>query len=441
MDFAKAEQYLLGTIGEIASPRVPYRLDRMRALLRELGDPQSAYPTLHVGGTSGKGSTSTMLAAVLTADGKKTGLHVKPHLRSMTERARVDGIDVTPERLGELLSEMMPAIERTAAQHGRPSYYETLLALAFVHFARERVDIAVIEVGIGGSLDGTNVIVPLVAAITTVGYDHMDVLGDTLEEIAADKAGIAKPGIPLVCAVADAGARAVIEARCADVGAPFVSVLDGTRIEVLESGRLCQRFVVQTENERYDVALPLLGGFQRTNAATAIVILEQLASSLRPARAIVERGLAAATIAGRMEYFPGHPGVVFDIAHNAEKASGLVEALLEHFAERRFVFIVAVGDSKDARAIVAALREAPGTFIFTTFSTAGRTAIEPQRLASLAQDAGGWGRAVRDPIEALRVARRNAAHDDIVVVTGSTFVVAELRDWWLEHVADAAAAR
>jgi dihydrofolate synthase/folylpolyglutamate synthase len=439
VDFAQAEKYLLGTINESVSRRVPYRLERMRGLLAELGDPQNAYPTIHVGGTSGKGSTSTMLAAVLSADGKRTGLHVKPHLRSMTERARIDGIDVSQERFAELLAEMMPAIERTGASFGQPSYYETLLALAFVHFAREHVDIAVIEVGLGGSLDGTNVLVPLVSAITTIGYDHMDVLGESLEEIATDKAGIAKPGVPMISAVADPGARAIIEARCAREGAPFVSVLDTARIEKIDSERLGQHFTVQTPDDRYELSIPLLGGFQRTNAATAIVVLEHLPAALRPSREAIERGLAGVAIAGRMEYFPGHPGVVFDIAHNPEKAASLVGGLLEHFGDRRFVFVVAVGESKDASEILRVLREAPSTFIFTSFDTAGRIAIKPQRLASLAQDLGTWGRAILDPVEALTVARRNAAHDDIVVVTGSTFVVADLREWWLEQGAASAA--
>ncbi|MGH7756216.1 MAG: bifunctional folylpolyglutamate synthase/dihydrofolate synthase, partial [Vulcanimicrobiaceae bacterium] len=196
--FEQAQSYLFGTINETLSRRSPGRLDRMRAFLRNLGDPQNAYPTIQVGGTSGKGSTASMLAAVLIAAGHRTGLHTKPHLNSMTERARVDHANVAEERFAELLDEMMPAIERTTAEIGRPSYYETLLALTLLHFARERVDIAVVEVGIGGALDGTNVLVPGLCIITNVGLDHTEILGDTLETIARDKVGIAKSGVPLV---------------------------------------------------------------------------------------------------------------------------------------------------------------------------------------------------------------------------------------------------
>jgi dihydrofolate synthase/folylpolyglutamate synthase len=159
MDFEAAQAYLLATINETVSRRMPYRLERMREFMHELGDPQTQYATVHIGGTSGKGSTSTMIAAALQRGGKRTGLHTKPHLRSMTERARIDGVAISEERFGALLEEMMPAIERTAQAHGRPTYYETLLALTLLYFAQEKVDVAVVEVGLGGRLDGTNVIV------------------------------------------------------------------------------------------------------------------------------------------------------------------------------------------------------------------------------------------------------------------------------------------
>jgi dihydrofolate synthase / folylpolyglutamate synthase len=434
MNFSQAQSYLLATVNETISRREPYRLDRMRAFLRELGDPQDAYPTIHVGGTSGKGSTSTMIAGALTASGKRTGLHTKPHLRSMVERARIDGVNVTEDRFAELLTDMMPAIDSVAGEHSRPSYYETLLALAFLHFARENVDAAVIEVGVGGKLDGTNVIRPRVSVITNVGLDHTDILGETLEEIAADKAGIAKPGIPLVTAVADPGPRAVIEAACKEAGAPFIHVLDSTRIEQGAPHPFSQEFAVVTPRDRYDVSLPVLGEFQQRNAATAIVALEQLDDSLRPSKEAIERGLSELHLAGRMEYFPSHPGVVFDVAHNPDKAAHLAGSLKGAFPDRRFTFVIAVGESKDSQEILRAFVDVPATYIFTSFQTQGRTATKPQRLASIADSLGMWGRSIADPVEALNIARRNAAADDIIVVTGSTFVVAELRDWWMEHV-------
>lgn len=436
MIFAQAQTYLLGTINETASRRLPNRLDRMRALLDALGNPQARYPTLHVGGTSGKGSSATMASAALHAAGKNVGLHAKPHLSSVTERARINGAAIDEVRFGSIVGEMMPAIEAVAKDHGRPSYYETLLAIAFVYFAEERVDIAVVEVGVGGKLDGTNVLLPLVSVITNVGLDHTDLLGETTAEIAADKVGIAKRGVPLVSDVSDPAARAVIEAGCAAAGAPFVSVRDTATVVARDGERYGQSFSVTTPEDTYDLELPVLGSFQRRNAATAIRALEMLPAGLRPGRAAIENGFSRLVIPGRMEYFPSHPAVVFDIAHNPDKAANLAAALRETFPDRRFAFVIAVGESKDAGHIIAPFVDLPGTFTFTSFDTDGRVATRPQRLASIARDLGVWGRAITDPVEAFSVARRNAEAQDIVVITGSTFVVATLRDWWLTHIAN-----
>jgi dihydrofolate synthase / folylpolyglutamate synthase len=429
--FRAAAAYLVQTIDETVSRRTSYKLDRMLAFLRELGDPQEKYPTIHIGGTSGKGSTATMISAALQGAGKRTGLHTKPHLHSMTERARIDGEPIAQDRFASLLDRMMPAIERTASQHGRPTYYETLLAVAFSYFAEERVDVAVIEVGLGGRLDGTNVIHPVVAAITSIGYDHTDVLGTTLEAIAREKAGIAKPGVPLVLAPVPADARAVVERYAAEVGAPVVHVADVVSIATESStDARTQTVVLKTAHAGYRLAMPVLGIFQRTNAATAVAVLEQLSSELRPTPDAVAKGFAHLEVAGRMEFFSGSPAVVFDIAHNAEKVESLVASLHERFAGHRMHFVVAIGESKDARSILEILSGIPATFTFTSFVATGRRAMAPARLALMAESLGHWGRAIDDPIEAFTVARRTAAIEDVIVVTGSTFVVAALREWF-----------
>ncbi|MDQ6929806.1 MAG: bifunctional folylpolyglutamate synthase/dihydrofolate synthase [Candidatus Eremiobacteraeota bacterium] len=444
MNFEQARSYLLGTVNESVSRRVPYRLERMRAFLRALGDPQNAYPTVHVGGTSGKGSTATLIAAALTAAGKRTGLHTKPHLSSLTERARIDGLPVANDRFAELLTSMQPAIDRTTAEFSRPSYYETLLALTFLYFAREAVDIGVIEVGLGGKLDGTNVITPLVSVITNVGLDHTDVLGDTLEEIAGDKAGIAKPGVPLVCGVDLEGPQNVIRAQCESVGAPFVTVSDRLlSVSEPSEGRFGQSFSISTARGTYQLDLPLLGKFQVRNAAVAIVAMEALPPAFSPDIEDVRRGFESVTLPGRMEVFATHPVVVFDIAHNPDKARSLSESLAAHFGtDRRYTFVVAIGESKDQLEVLRALA-APvsASFICTTFEAAGRPSAKPQRLASLAAELGLFGRAISSPVEALSVARRNADAGDVVVVTGSTFIVATLRDWWLQNVSTEPTAR
>ncbi len=435
MTYERATAYLLGTINETISRAIPHRLARMSAFLGHLGNPHLQYPTIHVGGTSGKGSTATMLAAALTASGKRTGLHTKPHLVSMTERARIDGVAISEDAFGDLLGEMLGAIDATMCEFGRPSFYETTLALAFAYFAREKVDIAAIEVGIGGTLDGTNLVQPEVSVITNVGLDHTELLGDTPALIARDKSGIAKPGVPLVSdAVTDA--REVIEATCARVGAPFIAVSDVATIAARPSERYGQSFAVTTALDTYELDLPVLGRFQQRNATTAIVALEQLRVEFRPSREAIERGFAQLVLPGRMEFFPGFPSVIFDVAHNPDKAASLAEALLETFPDRRFLFVVGIGETKDAAAILAEWFELPATFIFTSFDTPGRTAERPQRLANIASNAGITARTIGDPIEALAVARRHADGSHVVVVTGSTFVPATLRAWWLEHVVE-----
>jgi len=202
----------------------------------------------------------------------------------------------------------------------------------------------------------------------------------------------------------------------------------------VERGSFSQRFTLATPQDDYHIDLPLLGEFQQRNALCAVYALEQLPPEIRPNREAIERGLSRIDLPGRMEYFPSHPGVVFDVAHNPDKAQHLVESLRTLFPGRHFTFVIAIGESKDAPEILRVFAQLPATLIFTSFDARGRTAAKPQRLANIAESAGLWGRAVADPAEAFMIARRNAASDEIVVVTGSTFVVAELREWWMENV-------
>ena len=427
MRFEEAERYLLASIGESASPRTNYGLERIEALLAALGDPHRRYPVVHVAGTSGKGSTVTMIERVLRERSLRVGLHVKPHLQSMTERARIDGVPIERDRFAVLFTEMLPAIDAVTARFGAPSYYEMLLTVAFLYFAREAVDVAAIEVGLGGRLDGTNVVAPVACVITSIGYDHQEILGDTLDKIAAEKAGIAKPGVPLISAVCEEPARSTIAAVCARVGAPLIETSGSAEIDEIERDAFAQRFTVRTSRDSYRIRLPLLGGFQRRNAATAIVTLESLPAALRPSRSEMERGLAEVRIPGRMELVPGAPPILFDIAHNEQKARSLADALRERFENRALTYVVGIGESKDARAILAALVRPNAYCILTSFDADGRPARAPERLAAIAEELGLAHELAADPGAALARARIRAGGSGVVVVTGSTFVVAALR--------------
>jgi len=264
------------------------------------------------------------------------------------------------------------------------------------------------------------------------------VLGDTVEQIARDKAGIAKPGVPLVTD-ASGCALDVIATACKSAGAPLICVSDRMTVETRASQPYGQAFLIRGPLATYDVELPVLGTFQRRNAATALTALEVGPAELRPTAMQVQRAFESLVIPGRMEFFPGYPGVVFDIAHNPDKARSLAESLRTEFPRRRFTFVVAIGDSKDAPGVLESLLPLPGDYIFTTFDAAGRNATRPQRLAHVVDSAGRRARVIADPVEALSVARRAGDVSTVVVVTGSTFLVATLRAWWCSNVVQAAA--
>jgi dihydrofolate synthase / folylpolyglutamate synthase len=442
LDFSEALKFLASTTNESVSRRHPGRLDRMRRLLALLDNPERAFPSIHVGGTSGKGSTATMIAAMLTAAGYKAGLHTKPHLKSVTERACIDGSAISEERFAELIERALPAVrEMERGEFGAPSYFELLVAVAFLYFAEERVDVAVVEVGIGGKLDGTNVLLPLVSVLTNVGTDHAEVLGDTVEAIALDKSGIIKENTPVVTAAEHPDALRVIREAAHAKAVPLTLVQEAARIEELAGSAYEQRARITTARAEFDLTLPVLGEFQLVNAATGIVALEQAGDAVEVTTAAVSRGLAQVALPGRMEYFPSRPSLLFDVAHNAEKAAALAGGLRRHFPDRRFIFVVATAEGKAANRMLEAWSALPAQFIFTTFDVAHRSPLRPQRLAIEASAMGAATRAVDDPVEALSIARRLAQADDLVVVTGSTFLVAHLRDWFARNVVSSSHAR
>jgi dihydrofolate synthase / folylpolyglutamate synthase len=435
MDFQSAARLLDRSIGESISARFPGRLDRMRTLLAQLGEPQRSLRCIHVGGTAGKGSTATMIASILSTAGLRVGLHTKPHLHSVTERARINGVAISEERFAAIFGEIVPVIEAMrSGEWGPPSYFELLVALSFLYFAQEKVDAAVIEVGVGGALDGTNVIESRASVITNVGTDHRDVLGDTVEQIARDKAGIIKTGVPVITAAEDPTALAVITEAARKRNAPLSVLAKQTTIYSQVAGvPYAQAVQVATARARYEFLLPLIGEFQAVNAATAILACEQVYDIFPAGPADVTRALSNIALPGRAEYYPSHPSLLFDVAHNVEKAVALRAALDRHFKDRRFVFVVAIAEEKDAGGMFAAWRDLPAQFIFTTFDVSHRRSRYSRALVNAAEQAGLSSRAIDDPVEALTIARRVAAAPDLVVVTGSTFLVGTLRRWFLDN--------
>ncbi len=437
MDFATAVRVLDKTSGESISARFPGRLDRMRALLAHLGNPERDFASIHVGGSAGKGSTATMCAAILTASGRKVGLHTKPHLHSVTERARIDGVPIGQEQFAQIFERLAPIIEEMRHdEFGPPSYFELLVALSFVYFAQQQVDVAVIEVGVGGKLDGTNLITPKVSVLTNVGTDHKDVLGDTIEQIARDKAGIIKDGVPVVTAADQPSVLQIIAEAARAHDAPLTVLAEAARIEsTVGAVAYAQSVRVKTAQDEYAFGLPLIGQFQATNAATAIVTCEQIRSAYPFTQAHVAQALGDLSLAGRSEYYPSRPALLFDVAHNVEKAAALRAGIERHFPQRRLIFVVAIAQEKDVAGVIGAWRGLPAQFIFTTFDVSHRRSKHSRNLVNIAESSGLVSRAVDDPVEALNLARRIAGPEDLVVVTGSTFLVGTLRQWFLENTA------
>lgn len=408
-------------------------LGRMRRLLAHLGDPQIGLPVLHIGGTAGKGSTATIAAALLTAAGYRTGLHTKPHLRRVNERIVVNGAPISDADLLALIAEAAPA-----ARAVQPTWYEFTVALAFLHFRRITVDIAVIEVGLGGRYDGTNVVQPLVAVLTNVGLDHTEILGDTVEEIARDKVAIIKPSCIAITGVTQPSVREIVEDHAMKVGAPLWRLGNEIQIDTSAYPRHAgvHRFDLRVQNHQInDLHVGLLGEHQITNAALAIAATDALgSSSLNVPDTVLVRTLSAVRIPGRLEVVGDEPTVVLDGAHNPDKLDALLAALPEYFTYQRLVVVVAFTRRHDVAAMLARLAPVVDHIVLTSFAMHGDfgpgQAIPPEELTALLATfhPRGTVEIVPEPIAAVAAARTWAHPDDCVCITGSLYLVGAVRE-------------
>ncbi len=409
-------------------------LDGVRALLTRLGNPQRAYRTLHVAGTKGKGSTCAFMARGLMESGLKTGLYISPHLQDWRERIQIDGQPIEEDALARLVEEAKPHLE------GLPlSTFEVATALALWHFARERCDVAVVEVGLGGRLDATSVVEPLVAVITSLSLDHTQLLGNTLAEIAAEKAAIIKPGTPTVSAPQEAEAWAVIEARAREQGSRLVRVGRDWRYEVIQATWEGTEAHIGVDGamRRYHISLP--GLFQVENAAVALAALHEAAQAGLPVtEAGCAAGLAKAVWPGRMERISQQPTVVLDSAHNPYSVRRLLESLRALLGDVRPTFVFGCMADKDVKGMLEALLPAARRVILTQAAT-GRAA-SPADLLTCAMEVVDRihetsGAQLADlalmtaptVAEALRVALSALTADDVLCVTGSLAVAGEAR--------------
>ena len=413
---------------KIPMPHDPafYDLRRVELLLSRLGSPQLGAKTVHIAGTKGKGSTAAMVASALTTAGYTTGLYTSPHLNTLRERFRVDGEMIAEGELVSVVEGLKPEVEaiNEEAVYGELTTFELLTALAFAFFALKGVDFQVLEVGLGGKYDATNIILPEVCVITSISLDHTDVLGDSLTQIAAEKAGIIKPGVVVVLSPQADEVVRVIEEVCLRQGAELVRVGRDVTWRSLGFDHKRQSLEVRGRLGSYKMSIPLLGQYQLDNAATAVAVLEVLAAKgFNISRDSIINGLEGVNWVGRFQVLGHQPLLVVDGAHNPDSAQKLRQSLVEYFDFDRAILVTGVSCDKDIDGIVSELVTLFDRVIVTRAHHPRSMALE--QLAAAFQKHGVEVQAKQSVPEALSLAMSTAGAGDLVCVTGSLFVVAE----------------
>ncbi len=414
-------------------------LPRERALLAQLGDPQRAYGVTHIAGTKGKGSTSAMLASILVAAGVHTGLYTSPDLHTFRERIQVDGDEIAGEDVARLVPQVRAAAERVAAQVGPFITWDVATALAFLDFREEGVRHAVIEVGLGGRLDATNVVEPQATAITSISYDHMHILGSTLGAIAGEKAGIVKPGVPVICSARAPEALDVITAVCSERGAPLLRVGPAGAADCVYTYRAGE---YDDERQLLDVTTPagtyrglelaLLGAHQLENAAAAVALAETLRerAGLPLDEDAIRRGLRGVRWPARVQVVRRAPWVIVDGAHNADSFARLFAGLRRHFTFERQILVFGLLKDKDLDGIAREIIQANVDAVVAT------AAVNPRARAPDDLAAALMGLAPHLPVttrahsgDALAEALSLASARDLVCVAGNLYLAGEALRW------------
>ncbi len=409
-------------------------LDRIRWLMQQMGDPHRRFPSIHIAGTNGKGSTATFLASMLQEAGFRTGLYTSPHLSRFTERIKISGVEITEEQVATL-AERLRAIIRSAPETVAPTYFEVTTAMAFAYFGEQQVDYAVVETGLGGRLDATNLLNPLFSVITNVAMEHTDHLGDTLEQIAREKGGIIKPGVGVLTAAAVPEALDVLRELCVQRGSRLVRVGGEIRAEsvVLQGGDGSRCFDYLGRGIRWSgLRIDMLGDYQVENATLALGVVEGLiANGAQIPEDAVRRGLAAARWPGRLEMISTAPRILLDGAHNPHAAQALRRALENDLSFDRLTLVLGILQDKDIAAVAEHLLPLADQLILTR--PAYVRGEDPHRLArripALRQALHVCEHIPEAVVKALSLYRRG----DLIVITGSLYTVGEARDYILSQ--------
>ena len=435
MNYEAAVRYLLSLGRELAAPTqaaaAKFDLENITVLAERLGRPDRAYPGAHIAGTNGKGSTAAFLESILRYAGFRTGLNTSPHLEKINERIRVNGLEISDDAFAETFTRIQGLIEELLAAgklRAHPTYFECVTAMAFEYFARERAEFAVFEVGLGGRLDATNILSPVVTVITPIDFDHENFLGHSLKEIAAEKAGILKPGVPLVMAEQRPEAREVILARAKSLGCPVIepAQIYGVVRESTMNGSVRALIREMDSGKSFEIAPSLRGSFQlqnALNAAAAAHVLRDRGFQISD-ESIIE-GVAQTAWPGRLEKLQSSPDVYFDGAHNPGAARELAFFLEQNFSGRKIWLIYAALRDKAVDEVAGLLFPHAAEVIFTAPNTS--RAISAAQLAEIAGHHASHFSVISDAERAFDYAVENAATDDAIFVTGSLYLVGQLR--------------
>lgn len=426
MDFCEAIEYLRKT-HKFGSK---LGLDSTRELLRRLGNPHNKFKSVHVAGTNGKGSVTAMISRVLKNAGFKTGMYISPCLERFTERIQVDQNEISEHDAARLIEKVKIEIDKMLNEgYDHPTEFEIVTALGFLYFAEMKIDIAVIEVGLGGRLDATNVIEPLISVITSIGFDHMDVLGDTLGKIAYEKAGIIKNSTPAVLYPQDSEALSVLRETAKTRQSELFEVSSKQlKVKYSKFGEQC--FDFEFESERIsDIVLNLSGAHQILNAATALtalMVLRKLGLSI-PDKAILN-GLRNVSWPGRLELVRRNPVVLLDGAHNASGARALSAALTEYFNGKKIILVIGILKDKQVKEILQII--CPYASAVIAVKPDNQRALEPHILSKMAALYCDHTYAAPDIYSAIQMGLNLADENDILLITGSLYLIGTARKFF-----------
>jgi dihydrofolate synthase/folylpolyglutamate synthase len=443
MTYEESVRYLFTLGRELASPQqasvTKFNLANITTLCERLGQPHRAFQSVHIAGTNGKGSTSAMLDSILRAAGLRTGLYTSPHLERINERVRLDGREISDADFADTFTRIHKMIEELLAAGklaAHPTFFECVTALAFEFFARAGAEFAVCEVGMGGRLDATNILLPEVAVITQIDFDHENYLGHSIEEIAGEKAGIIKPGARVVSAAEHLIARVVVRRRVAEQSAFLVEIENEFRIENITSHDGCFAFtaISNTSGASIPLTVPLPGRFQVRNALTALAAARMLAERGAPVDdAAIARGIASTVWPGRLERIATQPEIYLDGAHNPSGAREIAVFWDTNLAGRKIFLVYGALRDKAVDEIAGLLFPRATAVILT--SPAQSRAISAPVLAEMTGHHARQVDVIPDPNLAFERALELAFPDDVIFVTGSLYLVGDLRRYWMSRAA------